>query len=119
MAAKTVLVTGSARGLGRRIIEEALAAGWQVSATARTPEDLVGIAGGKALVLALDVTDPAACAAAVERTSEAFGCIDLLVNNAGYPNLASVEDITAEDFRAHVDTNLSGVVNVTMAVLPA
>src|SRR5215813_5893484 len=48
----------------------------------------------------------------------AFGRIDVLVNNAGYANLASVEDTTLEDFRAQVDTNLFGVVTVTKAVLP-
>src|SRR6185437_3246266 len=58
-------------------------------------------------------------AAAVAAGTAAFGRIDVVVNNAGYANLAAVEDITLDDFRAQVDANLFGVVNVTKAALPA
>ena len=68
--------------------------------------------------MALDVTDPDAAAAAVAAGAGAFGRLDVVVNNAGYANLASVEDITLADFRAQVDANLFGVVNVTKAALP-
>jgi hypothetical protein len=68
--------------------------------------------------VALDVTDPDAATAAVSAGAAAFGRIDVVVNNAGYANLASVEDITPADFRAQVDANLFGVVNVTKAALP-
>jgi NAD(P)-dependent dehydrogenase (short-subunit alcohol dehydrogenase family) len=118
---KVFLVTGSSRGLGRSIAEAVLEAGHQLVATARLPsqlDDLVGKYGNQVRTVALDVTDPAAAEAAVQVAVEAFGRLDVVVNNAGYANLASVEDITAEDFRRQIDTNLFGVVNVTKAALP-
>jgi NAD(P)-dependent dehydrogenase (short-subunit alcohol dehydrogenase family) len=118
---KVFLVTGSSRGLGRQLTEAALAAGHQVIATARRPQslaDLAGRYGRQVLPLALDVTDPDAAQAAVAAGVEAFGRLDVVVNNAGYANLAAVEDITLADFRAQLDANLLGVVNVTKAALP-
>jgi NAD(P)-dependent dehydrogenase (short-subunit alcohol dehydrogenase family) len=115
------LITGSSRGLGRQITEAALAAGHQVVATARRPgslADLAGRYGRQMLPVALDVTDAGAAAAAVAAGREAFGRLDVVVNNAGYANLASVEDGTLADFRAQVEANLFGVVNVTKAALP-
>jgi len=114
---KVFLVTGSSRGLGRQIAEKVLAAGHQLVATARRPEQLADLRG-QVLPVELDVTDPAAARAAVAAAVERFGRLDVVVNNAGYANVASVEDITAEDFRAQLDTNLLGVVNVTKAALP-
>ena len=118
---KVFLITGSSRGLGRQLTEAALAAGHQVIATARRPEslaDLAGRYGRQVLPMTLDVTDPVAAQAAVAAGVEAFGRLDVLVNNAGYANMAAVEDITAEDFREQIDANLLGVVNVTKAALP-
>ena len=114
-------LTGSSRGLGRQIAEAALAAGHYLVATARDPASLADLAdryGGRVLPVALDVTDPRAAEAAVTAGTAAFGRIDVVVNNAGYANLAAVEDISLEDFRAQVDANLFGVVNVTKAALP-
>jgi len=113
-------LTGSSRGLGRHIAEAALAAGHQLVATARKPDslaDLVDRYGTQILPVALDVTDPAGAAAAVAAGTKAFGHLDVVVNNAGYANLAAVEDISLADFRAQVDANLFGVVNVTKAAL--
>src|SRR6185437_5250145 len=90
-------LTGSSRGLGRQVAEAALAAGHRVVVTARNPATLADLAeryGSRALPVALDVTDPAAAAAAVAAGTAAFGRIDVVVNNAGYANLAAVEDIT-------------------------
>ena len=118
---KVFLVTSSSRGLGRSIAEAVLEAGHQLVGTARTPsqlDDLVQKYGDRVRTVALDVTDPAAAEAAVAVAVDAFGRLDVVVNNAGYADLASVEDITAEDFRAQLDTNLFGVVNVTKAALP-
>jgi NAD(P)-dependent dehydrogenase (short-subunit alcohol dehydrogenase family) len=118
---KVFLLTGSSRGLGRQIAEAALAAGHQLIATARRPESLDDLAeryGNQILPVALDVTDPAGAQAAVAAGVEAFGRIDVVVNNAGYANLASVEDITLPDFREQIDANLLGVVYVTKAALP-
>jgi NAD(P)-dependent dehydrogenase (short-subunit alcohol dehydrogenase family) len=114
-------LTGSSRGLGRQIAEAALAAGHYLVATARNPASLAGLAdryGSQVLPVALDVTDPAAAVAAVTAGTAAFGRIDVVVNNAGYANLAAVEDISLDDFREQVDANLFGVVNVTKAALP-
>jgi NAD(P)-dependent dehydrogenase (short-subunit alcohol dehydrogenase family) len=115
------LVTGSSRGLGRSITRAALAAGHQMLATARRPEqldDLVEEFGDRVHPFALDVTDYATAQAAVAEAVSTFGRLDVVVNNAGYANLAAVEDITIDDFRQQVDTNFFGVVNVTKAALP-
>ncbi|RFA13118.1 short-chain dehydrogenase/reductase [Subtercola boreus] len=114
-------ITGSSRGLGRAIVETALAAGDRVAATARTPErlaDLVATYGDQILPLQLDVTDYDSARAVVADAVAAFGRIDIVVNNAGYGDLASVEDQSMEMFRAQIDTNFYGVVNVSKAVIP-
>lgn len=115
------LITGSSRGIGRQLAEAVLAAGHRLVATARRPEqlaDLVAKYGDRARAVALDVTNPAAARAAVQAAVDAFGRLDVVVNNAGYGNIASIEDITDEDFREQIDTNFFGVVNVTRAALP-
>ena len=114
-------LTGASRGLGRQIAEAALTAGHHLVATARQPDslsDLVDRYGTQILPVALDVTDPHGAATAVAAGTKAFGHLDVVVNNAGYANLAAVEDITLADFRAQIDANLFGVVNVTKAALP-
>src|SRR5437764_1217710 len=97
---KVFLVTGSSRGLGRAIAEGVLAAGHRLVATARTParlDDLVAQYGDRVLPVELDVTDHPAAQAAVRAAVDTFGRLDVVVNNAGYANLAAVEDITIED----------------------
>jgi NAD(P)-dependent dehydrogenase (short-subunit alcohol dehydrogenase family) len=114
-------LTGSSRGLGRAIAAAVLDAGHQLVATARRPETLDDLVAGhpdQVLALALDVTDAGAAEAAIAAGRERFGRIDVVVNNAGYANLAALEDITPEDFRAQIETNLFGVVNVSKAALP-
>jgi NAD(P)-dependent dehydrogenase (short-subunit alcohol dehydrogenase family) len=118
---KVWFITGSSRGLGRALAQAVLAAGHRLVATARNPEelrDLVATAPDRARAVALDVTDPAAARKAVDAAVAAFGRIDVLVNNAGYANVASIEDLPEADFRAQVETNFFGVVNVTRAALP-
>jgi NAD(P)-dependent dehydrogenase (short-subunit alcohol dehydrogenase family) len=117
----TWLITGSSRGFGRALAAAALAAGDSVVATARHPEQLNDLAeryGDRVLTVALDVTDASAAYAAVARAVNDFGSLDVVVNNAGYANSAAIEDTPAEDFRAQIETNLFGVVNVTRAALP-
>jgi NAD(P)-dependent dehydrogenase (short-subunit alcohol dehydrogenase family) len=115
------LITGAARGLGRSIVEAALAAGNKVVATARDPgrlADLKAEHGDSLLTFALDVTDAEASGKAVQVAVTAFGRLDVLVNNAGFGHIAPFEQASAEDFKAQIDTNLYGVVNLMRAALP-
>src|SRR3954447_25612364 len=114
-------VTGSSRGLGRAVVEVALEAGDRVAATARNPDrlrDLLDKYGDAVLPLRLDVTDYAAAARVVSQAAETFGRIDVVVNNAGYADLGSFEDTTIDSFRAQIDTDFYGVVNVSKAAVP-
>lgn len=110
---QTWLITGSSRGLGHALAEAAVAAGHNVVATARRPVDIDG-----AYPVALDVTDREQARAAVAAAVERFGRLDVVVNNAGYANVNSIEGFAEEDFRAQLETNLWGVINVTRAALP-
>lgn len=118
---KVWFVTGSSRGLGRSITEAALKKGDRVVATARNPQklgDLVKQYGDQIYPMALDVTDEQAVFTTVEKAHQVFGRLDVVVNNAGYGNIASIEDGTLNDFRAQMDTVFYGVVYVTKAVIP-
>jgi NAD(P)-dependent dehydrogenase (short-subunit alcohol dehydrogenase family) len=119
--AKVWLITGSSRGLGRELAEAVLAAGHQLVATARRLPPLADLAAqypGQVLPVALDVVDPGAAESAVRAAVEHFGRLDVVVNNAGYADVASIEDVTLDDFRAQIDTNFYGVVYVTKAAVP-
>jgi len=118
---KTWLITGSSRGLGRAIAEAVLESGDRLVATARRPEQLADLAeryGERVRTIALDVTDRAGADAAVQAALDAFGSLDRLVNNAGYGNVAPIEEIAEDDFRAQVETNLWGTINMTRPALP-
>ena len=114
------LVTGAGRGMGVDIAQAALTAGNAVVATGRNPERVTAALGthDDLLAVALDVTDPASARAAVDAALDRFGRIDVLVNNAGNFYAGFFEEISADDFRAQVETNLFGPLNVTRAVLP-
>ena len=115
------LITGASRGLGRALTEAALLAGHRVLATARSPEHLIGIAnkfGQSVRTVSLDVTDENQAQNAVETAIQAFGRVDVLVNNAGYGNVSPVEDTPLAEFRAQIETNLFGTIIMTKAVLP-
>jgi NAD(P)-dependent dehydrogenase (short-subunit alcohol dehydrogenase family) len=114
---KVWFVTGSSRGLGFEIAKAVLAAGDRLVATARDPkvlQPLVAQLGDRVRTVALDVTR----AEEVNAVVASVGRIDVLVNNAGYANVNSIEHVAADDFRAQMETNFFGVVNVTRAVLP-
>jgi NAD(P)-dependent dehydrogenase (short-subunit alcohol dehydrogenase family) len=118
---KVWLITGSARGLGRSIAEAVLASGDHLVATARDPSRLVDLQKRYADQLRtaeLDVTDANAARAAVQAAVDAFGRLDVLVNNAGFGHVAPFEQTPEEDFRSQIDTNFYGVVNLTRAALP-
>jgi NAD(P)-dependent dehydrogenase (short-subunit alcohol dehydrogenase family) len=117
---KVWFITGAGRGMGVDIAKAALAAGHAVVATGPNPAAVAKAIGASKDLLAvkLDVTSPADASAATEAAVERFGRIDVLVNNAGNFYAGFFEELTPEDFRAQVETNLFGPVNVTRAVLP-
>ncbi|MCW2740910.1 MAG: short-chain dehydrogenase/reductase, partial [Blastococcus sp.] len=117
---KVWLVTGAGRGMGVDIARAALAAGHAVVATGRNPERVAAAVGAHddLLTVALDITVPARAHAAVDAAVERFGRIDVLVNNAGNFYAGFFEEITPDDFRAQLETNFFGPLNVTRAVLP-
>src|ERR1700742_273757 len=119
--AQVWLVTGSSRGLGRAIVEASVAAGNKVLATARDIKSLADLSeryGDQVKLFAMDVTDEAAAANAVKAPVDVFGSLDVVVNNAGYGNLSSIEDTPLSEFRAQIETNLFGTITVTKAALP-
>jgi NAD(P)-dependent dehydrogenase (short-subunit alcohol dehydrogenase family) len=119
--AKTWLITGSTRGFGLELAKVALDEGDNVVATARRPEQLAELVteyGHRVRTVALDVTDPVAARTAVDTAVDAFGALDVVVNNAGYANSAPIEEMADDDFRGQIETNLFGVINVTKAALP-
>jgi NAD(P)-dependent dehydrogenase (short-subunit alcohol dehydrogenase family) len=121
MAQKTWLITGCSRGFGREWAEAALARGDRVAATARDTDTLAGLVdsyGENVLALALDVDDRAADFAAVARAHEHFGRLDVVVNNAGYGLFGMIEEVSEEQARAQIETNLFGALWVTQAALP-
>jgi NAD(P)-dependent dehydrogenase (short-subunit alcohol dehydrogenase family) len=117
---KIWLITGAGRGMGTDIARAALAAGHAVVATGRNPDRVTAALGAHAdlLAVALDVTDPDSVQTAVDAAVQRFGRIDVLVNNAGNFYAGFFEEVTPEDFRAQIETNLFGPLNVTRAVLP-
>jgi len=118
---KIWLITGSGNGLGRNIAEAALTAGDSVVAGARRTEELAPLVaqyGERVKPVKLEVRDEAAAKAAVELAVDTFGRLDVLVNNAGYGQIAPFEQISAEDFQAIVGTCFYGVVYTTRAAVP-
>jgi NAD(P)-dependent dehydrogenase (short-subunit alcohol dehydrogenase family) len=117
---KVWFITGTSRGMGVDIAKAALAAGCKVVATGRTIERVTQAIGESEdlLVVKLDVANPADAESAVTSAIDRFGRIDVLVNNAGNFYAGFFEEITPDDFRAQIETNLFGPLNVTRAVLP-
>ena len=117
---KVWFITGAGRGLGVDIARKALAAGHSVVATGRDPaavEKAIG-AHENLLAVALDITDPEAASRAAQAAVERFGRIDVLVNNAGNFYAGFFETISDGNFRAQMETNFFGPLNVTRAILP-
>src|SRR5260370_15666532 len=115
------MITGSSWGVGRALAGAVLAAGHELVATARDPAqlaDLVDRYGEQVRSCALDVTDPRAAGNAIEEAGRAFGRLDVLVNNAGYGNIGSIEDTSLQDLRAPIQTNLLGGLKLTNAAIP-
>jgi NAD(P)-dependent dehydrogenase (short-subunit alcohol dehydrogenase family) len=121
MTSKTWFITGCSRGFGREWAIAALDRGDRVAATARdtsTLDDLVSTYGEAILPIELDVTDRGADFAAVQKAAEHFGRLDIVVNNAGYGQFGFVEELSEDDFRDQLETNVFGAMWVTQAALP-
>lgn len=119
--AKVWLITGSGNGLGREIAEAALRAGDSVVAGARRIAELAPLVEqykDRIKPVTLEVRDESAAKAAVQAALDTFGRLDVLVNNAGYGEFAPFEQMSAEDFKAVVDTCFYGVVYTTRAAIP-
>jgi NAD(P)-dependent dehydrogenase (short-subunit alcohol dehydrogenase family) len=119
--ARTWLITGCSRGLGRALAHAVIQSGDQLVATARDPEtlaDLLTIDGDRIITWRLDITDFAAAERAMAAAVERFGSLDIVVNNAGYGNVAPIEDTNLDAFRSQIETNLLGTIIVTKAAIP-
>lgn len=118
---KVWFITGTSKGFGRIWAEAALERGDKVVATARQVETLSELNdtyGDNVLTLALDVTDKVAVDSAIKQGHDQFGRLDIVVNNAGYGQFGAMEEISEEDARAQIETNLFGALWVTQAALP-
>lgn len=115
-------VTGASKGLGLTLTKQLLAAGHQVAATSRTIDGLTNAVGTKQnanfLPLEVSLTDENSVKLAVLKTLEAFGKIDVVVNNAGYGHLGTLEELSDMESRQNFDVNVFGSLNVVRQVMP-
>jgi len=114
---KTAWITGASTGIGRDIALQLAAAGVKVAASARTADKLQAL-GSSVLTIPLDVTDPAACRAAVDRIESELGPIDLAVLGAGTYTPVAIDDLDPARFSLMMDTNYMGVVNCLAVLAP-
>jgi NAD(P)-dependent dehydrogenase (short-subunit alcohol dehydrogenase family) len=121
MARKTWFITGTSRGFGREWTIAALERGDNVAATARNVsslDDLAAKYGDRLMPIQLDVTDREAVFTEVRDAHDRYGRLDIVVNNAGYGQFGFVEELTEQEAREQIDTNLFGALWVTQAALP-
>jgi len=111
-------VTGCSRGVGRSLAARLAGSGARGVVTARSREALSGIDGSRLVGAELDVRDQQSIRAAVDLVLRTFGRIDVLVNNAAVNVLGAVEEVTDDEIRLVIETNLLGPVHLTRAVLP-
>lgn len=121
---KVALVSGASSGIGAATARKLAAQGVKVGLAARRADRLeqlaaeIGAAGGEALAIAMDVTDPASVAAGVDRLAERFGAIDIAFNNAGLMPISDIERLQTAEWHRMMDVNVKGLLNTTAAVLP-
>ncbi|MEV4756990.1 SDR family oxidoreductase [Micromonospora sp. NPDC049559] len=121
MSTSSWLVTGASAGIGRAVVEQLLAAGHRVAATARRPERLADLARSYPDLLwtaELDVTDTAAVRKVVERAFQEFGTIDVIFSNAGRGAVGAAEELSDEAIAEQVAVNMTGPIQLVRAVLP-
>jgi NAD(P)-dependent dehydrogenase (short-subunit alcohol dehydrogenase family) len=115
------LITGSSTGFGRALAEAVLDHGDRLIATARKPEqlqELIDRYPETAKAIALDVTNLEQIQTALQQAQQAFGKIDVLVNNAGFGLIGALEEVSEEQIRRNFETNLFGAINMMRAILP-
>ena len=118
---KTWFITGASKGFGRQWAEAALERGDEVAATARqieTLDALVELHGDAVLPIQLEITDRDADFDAVRHAADHFGKLDVVINNAGYGHFGMIEELTEDDVRSQMETNLFGALWITQAALP-
>jgi NAD(P)-dependent dehydrogenase (short-subunit alcohol dehydrogenase family) len=117
---KVWFVTGASKGLGLTLVKKLLAEGYQVAATSRTLGSLQKEVGTSAsfLPLEVEITNETSVRHAIAKTLETFGGIDVVVNNAGYGQLGTLEELSDNESRENFDTNVFGVLNVIRSVMP-
>jgi NAD(P)-dependent dehydrogenase (short-subunit alcohol dehydrogenase family) len=121
LGGKSALITGAARGIGRSIAEAYVREGAQVMIADLLDDAAQALAkelGSQARSTRMDVTDQASIQEAVSATVEAFGGIDLLVNNAGIFDMCRLEEITEERYRHQFDVNVAGTIFTCQAAVP-
>lgn len=117
---KVWLVTGASKGLGLSLVNKLLKEGYKVAATSRTIENLETEVGTSAnfLPLEVNVTDEKSVSDAIGKILEKFGTIDVVVNNAGYGQLGTLEELSDREARDNFDVNVFGLLNVVRNVMP-
>jgi NAD(P)-dependent dehydrogenase (short-subunit alcohol dehydrogenase family) len=118
---KVWFVTGASKGLGSTLVRRLLTEGYKVAATSRNADALreqVGYEGGDFLPLEVNLTDNSSVASAITEVVAKLGTIDVVVNNAGYGQLGTLEELTDEEARKNFDVNVFGSLNVIRNVMP-
>ena len=125
LTSKAAIVTGSTHGIGLAVARRLVDSGADVVVSSRTAEKVMAVAKhltdegpGRAVGIACDVRDPDECASLVAGAVEAFGRLDVLVNNAGVGHMKSVKEMSLEEWRDQVETNLGGVFYCSRAAIP-
>jgi len=115
---KTVLVTGASAGIGKATVELFLQNGYKVYAAARRIEKMDNLKILGAIPIQMDVTDNISVEKTVEKILHESGGVDILINNAGYGSLGSVEEVSIEEARRQFDVNIFGLARLTQLVIP-
>ncbi|UKB83063.1 SDR family NAD(P)-dependent oxidoreductase [Chryseobacterium sp. MEBOG06] len=118
---KVWLVTGASKGLGFELVKKLLSEGFKVAATSRTVDSLISTIGETSenfLPLSVDITDNNDVKSSIEKTVEHFGQLNVVVNNAGYGQIGTLEELTDEEARENYAVNVFGTLNVIRNAMP-